>query len=108
MPNSLVIHGAIFAVGALVGGSIATAVARKKEGISPRSVTRPQQPVAPILQLGTVGDAVITPNVGTVRPPLKYGNPGISSLQLCEAHFLMSVVRSNNRPARPQSLRYWL
>lgn len=77
MANSLVVHGAIFAVGALVGGGIAAAVARKTERISPQSVTRAQQPVAPILQVGATGSAVVTPNVDVLYPPLKYGSPGV-------------------------------
>ena len=77
MANSFVVQGAIFAVGALVGGGIATAVARKNEPISPQSPTRPQQPVFPILQAGTTGNAAGISNVGVVRPPLKYGNPGM-------------------------------
>ena len=77
MANSLVVHGAIFAVGALVGGGIAAAVARKNERISPQSVTRAQQPVAPILQVGATGNAVVTPGVDVLYPPLKYGSPGV-------------------------------
>ena len=77
MANSLVVHGAIFAVGALVGGGIATTIARKNETASLQNITRPQQPVLPIIQVGTTGNAVITPNVGVVSPPLKYGNPGV-------------------------------
>ncbi|KAF9646848.1 hypothetical protein BDM02DRAFT_3252906 [Thelephora ganbajun] len=77
MANSLVVHGAIFAAGALVGGGIATTIVRKNETTLSQSITRLQQPVAPILQIGTTGDAVVTSNVGVVSPPLKYGNPGV-------------------------------
>jgi endonuclease G len=77
MANSLVIHGAVFAVGALVGGGIAATISRKSEATSPQNITRTQQPVAPILQVGTTGNAVIATNVGVVSPPLKYGNPGM-------------------------------
>jgi len=76
MANSLVVHGAIFAVGALVGGGIATTIARKNETTSSQSVTRPQQPATPILQVGATGNGVIIPNVGVMPPPLKYGDPG--------------------------------
>jgi endonuclease G, mitochondrial len=74
MANSFVVQGAIFAVGALVGGGIATVVARKNDAISPQSAILSQQPVVPVLQVGTTGNAVITP--GVAYPPLKYGNPG--------------------------------
>lgn len=84
MANSLVVHGAIFAVGALVGGGIATTIARKNEPTSLQSGARPQQPVAPIVQVGTTGKAVITSDVGVVSPPLKYGNPGMWSPPFCE------------------------
>jgi len=108
MANSLVVHGAIFAVGALVGGGIATAIARKNETTSSRGIMRPQQPVAPILQVGTTGSAVITSDVGVISPPLKYGNPGAWSPSPCEGYFIMSLFRSNYRPTRPQSLCGWL
>lgn len=90
MANSLVVQGAIFAVGALVGGGIATAVARKNEAISPLNATFPQPPVAPILQVGTTGNPVIAPNVDVAHPPLKYGNPGM----LCEG--LCYLVKNNS------------
>lgn len=77
MANSLVVHGAIFAVGALVGGGIATTIARKTEATPSQSIARPQQPAAPILQVGTTGNAVIASEGGVVFPPLKYGNPGV-------------------------------
>lgn len=77
MANSLVVHGAIFAVGALVGGGIAATIARKNETTSPQNITRPKQPVAPILQVGTTGNAVITTDVGVISPPLKHGSPGV-------------------------------
>ena len=77
MANSLVVHGAIFAVGALVGGGIAATIARKNETTSFQSIARPQQPVAPIVQVGATGKAVIASDVGVVSPSLKYGNPGM-------------------------------
>lgn len=104
MANSLVVHGAIFAVGALVGGGIATAVAQKRETAPSQSVARSQQPVAPILQVGTTGNAVITPNVGVLCPPLRYGSPGTLPLPLREGSFPMSLTRPNYRPTRPQSI----
>ena len=104
MTNSLVVNGAIFAVGALVGGGIASTIARKNETTSSRGITRPQQPVAPILQVGTTGNAIIVSDVGVASPPLKYGNPGAWSPTLCEGCFSISVFRANYRPTRPQSL----
>jgi len=87
MANSLVVHGAIFAVGALVGGGIASTIARKNETTSSQGITRPQQPVAPILQVGTTGNAVIISDAGVVSPPLKYGNPGAWSPTLLKDIF---------------------
>jgi endonuclease G len=84
MANSLVAHGAIFAVGALVGGGIATAVIRKNSATSLQTVALPQYATTPILQVETIGNAVInTPDVGVVSPPLKYGNPGVYLSPLC-------------------------
>ena len=108
MANSLIVHGAVFAVGALVGGGIAATIARKNETTSSQSITRPHQPVAPILQVGTTGNAVITSNSGVVSPPLKYGNPGMQSPSLCKGYFPMFVTRANYRPTHPQSLCGWL
>ena len=101
MANSLVIQGAIFAVGALVGGGIATAVARKNHTVSPQSVTLPQQP---ILHVGTTGDTLIAPNAGVVCPPLKHGNPGTYVPLFSEELFPMSVVRPSHRPTHSQSV----
>lgn len=105
MANSLAVHGAVFAVGALVGGGIAATFARKNETTLSQSITRPQQPVAPILQVGITGHAVITPNVGVISPTLKYGNPGAQSPSVYAGYFLMFLARTNYRPARPQCLR---
>lgn len=79
MANSLLVHSAIFAVGALIGGGVATAVAKKKDSNLPHTSASLQQPSAPILQVRpTTGNAVIDrPNVGVIPLPLKYGNPGV-------------------------------
>ena len=101
MANSLVVHGAVFAVGALVGGGIAATVARRNETTSPQVISRSQQPGVPLLQVETTGNAVITPNVGIVSPPLKYGNPGAQSPLLCKGHSPTYPTRTNYRPTRP-------
>lgn len=108
MANSLVVHGAVFAVGALVGSGIAVIVARKDRSTSSQNVTPTQQSAVPVLQVGTTGRAVITPNVGIMSPPLKYGNPGMQSPPLCQGCFPTPVTRTNCRPTRPQSLCSWL
>ncbi|KAF9792277.1 hypothetical protein BJ322DRAFT_31328 [Thelephora terrestris] len=99
MANSLVVHGAIFAVGALVGGGIATAVAQKREKIPPQSVVRSQQPVAPILHVGTAGNAVVAPDAAVLCPPLKYGNPGPIPDQLVRKAYVAGYDRRLRHPA---------
>lgn len=96
MANSLVVHGAVFAVGALVGGGIAATIARKNESTPSQLTTRPQQPVAPLLQVETTGNAVITPNLSIVSPPLKYGNPGAQPPLMCEGRFPTPLTRANH------------
>lgn len=107
MANSLFIHGAVFAVGALVGGGIAATVARKNETTSSQGIARPQQPVAPILQVGTTGNAVIANNVGVVSPPLKYGNPGMQFQPLCNPIFY-HLCNQGRLPTNSFAKRMWL
>jgi len=108
MASSLVVHGAVFAVGALVGGGIAATITRKSETTSSQIITRSQQPVAPLLQVETAGNAVLTHNVGIVPPPLKYGSPGEQSPPLYEGRFPTLLTRANYRPTRPQGICGWL
>jgi endonuclease G len=74
MTSSTLVHAAVFAVGAVVGGGIATVVGRKSQQPLPAYV-----PPTPIIEVGTTGTATISANVGGISPVLTYGNPGIYS-----------------------------
>lgn len=72
MPGANFIHVACFAVGAIVGGGVATAVSiRKPQTIAP--------PPPPVIDLDRKGDANFSTALTTVPPVsavLKYGHPG--------------------------------
>jgi endonuclease G len=83
MPSSAIIHAACFAVGAVVGGGVVTAVSSKKRQV-PISTTSVDASVArvgapPIIEMDKSGGAKISNAVvaSTPMPPvLKYGHPG--------------------------------
>ncbi|KAF8126515.1 hypothetical protein EV363DRAFT_1452894 [Boletus edulis] len=66
--NGSFIHVACFAVGALVGGGVASVVSTHK----PTPVARPP----PIIDLDRKGDAKLSTTVPAVSAVLKYGHPG--------------------------------
>ena len=73
MASSNLVRAAFFAVGAIVGGGVATAIGagRRKEVIQP--------PPPPIVDVQPTGVARITAPGALTRvdlPVLKYGNPG--------------------------------
>ena len=78
MASSTIVHAAVFAVGALVGGGVATAVASRNK---PRDMLPPvpaQRPVPPIMDMKE-GVLVKPPPGATVQidtSVLKYGHPG--------------------------------
>ncbi|KAG0706377.1 hypothetical protein DFH29DRAFT_170779 [Suillus ampliporus] len=79
MPSSAIIHAACFAVGAVVGGGVVSAVASRKRQI-PISTTPVNTSVAPpIIEMGQGGGAKISNAVVAstpTSPVLKYGHPG--------------------------------
>ncbi|KAN0075472.1 hypothetical protein V8E55_011495 [Tylopilus felleus] len=70
MPNASFIHVACFAVGAVVGGGIATAISSRK----PLLTARPP----PVIDLDQKGDATLSTALATIppSPALKHGHPG--------------------------------
>ena len=90
MPSGAVVHAAVFAVGAIVGGGLATAVAaRKRDALSPTTArppvpaqTVPQNPPVLDVRKGEDARAVMKPPPGMVmevdHSVLKYGHPGTS------------------------------
>ena len=96
MPSGAVVHAAVFAVGAIVGGGLATAVAsRKRDALSPTTArppvpaqTVPQNPPVLDVKKGEDARAIMKPPPGMVmevdHSVLKYGHPGTSGF-LCIA-----------------------
>ncbi|KAG1749113.1 uncharacterized protein EDB91DRAFT_834654 [Suillus paluster] len=79
MPSAAIIHAACFAVGAVVGGGVVTAVSSRKRQI-PTSTTSVGTSVSPpIIEMGQSGGAKLS-NAVVVSAPnspvLKYGHPG--------------------------------
>jgi len=86
MPNSVFLHAACFAAGAVVGGGLATAVASKKRSPSTVDSRTSSTIIPPVVEIGAGGNARITNAAAAMvlaSPVLKYGNPGmyISHLQ---------------------------
>ncbi len=81
MAGSALVHAAVFADGALVGGSVAAAVAsRKREIPHAGQNTQVSSTKYPIIEVGPGGNAQISKvasSGGVIAPPLRYGNPGV-------------------------------
>ena len=98
MASSTVIHAACFAVGALVGGGIVTAIGTSKRPIPPL----PPAPAAPIVDVAPTGSTRIsTPGtlVKVDTPVLKYGNPGPISDLLIRKAYVAAYDRRLKHPA---------
>ncbi|KAL0947314.1 hypothetical protein HGRIS_013433 [Hohenbuehelia grisea] len=96
MPGSAVVHAAVFAAGAVIGGGIAAAVTSR------RRVAVPVQTQAPIVEVGAAGHAEIAKHVsaGTLLPPvLKYGNPGPIVDPLIRKAYVAAYDRRLRHPA---------
>lgn len=86
MPSATIVHAAVFAVGALVGGGVATAVsARNRRDMLP-PVPAQSAPAPPVIHVkpgqGTQMQTAPGQVVKVDTSVLKYGNPGTS-----DAHF---------------------
>ena len=111
MPSGAVVHAAVFAVGAIVGGGLATAVAsRKRDVLSPTTArppvpaqTAPQSPPVLDVKKGEDARAIMKPPPGMVmevdHSVLKYGHPGTSDF-LCTG---TEQLRSNTLAIGPIS-----
>ena len=85
MPSAAVVHAACFAIGAVVGGGIVTAVgASQRKPIPPASPTTPTASTTqtPIVKVSKSGLARIVSQGQIDLPPLKYGNPGKSIISI--------------------------
>ncbi|KAG1765739.1 hypothetical protein EV702DRAFT_1212246 [Suillus placidus] len=78
MPSPATIHAAYFAVGAVVGGSVVSAVASRKRQI-PITTSANTSVAPPIIEIGLSGGAKLSNAVtasALSSPVLKYGHPG--------------------------------
>jgi endonuclease G len=78
MPSAAIIHAACFAVGAVVGGGVVTAVASRKRQI-PITTSANTSVAPPIIEMGQSGGAQLSNAVtasALSSPVLKYGHPG--------------------------------
>jgi endonuclease G, mitochondrial len=78
MPSSVLVHAAVFAVGATVGGGIATVLAKQREKLA-NTTAKNASILAPVVEVDARGAPQISgvPAVPFVSPILKYGNPGM-------------------------------
>ncbi|KAG2348578.1 hypothetical protein BDR05DRAFT_957210 [Suillus weaverae] len=78
MPSAAIIHAACFAVGAVVGGGVVSAVASRKRQI-PITTSANTSLAPPIIEMGQSGGAKLSNAVtasALSSPVLKYGHPG--------------------------------
>ncbi|KAI0665079.1 hypothetical protein C8Q70DRAFT_941880 [Cubamyces menziesii] len=108
MPSSTIVHAAVFAVGALVGGGVATAVsARNKRDVLPPSVPAPVStqtaPPPPVIDVkpgqGTKMETAPGSLMQVDTTVLKYGNPGPISDLLVRRAYVAGYDRRLRHPA---------
>ena len=105
MASSTIVHAAVFAVGALVGGGVATAVASRNK---PRDMLPPvptQRPTPPPMMDMKEGVLVKPPPGATVQVDtavLKYGHPG-ACIQSSRVFGSQKHAHSNNNIEGPVS-----
>lgn len=102
MPSATVIRAAFFAVGAAVGGGVATALGaskRKELAVAVPASTSASQNF-PVIDTGAKGDLRLSPSTGSeIVPVLKYGNPGPLSDQLVRKAYAAAYDRRLRHPA---------
>ncbi|KAI0807292.1 hypothetical protein C8Q74DRAFT_51997 [Fomes fomentarius] len=106
MPSATIVHAAVFAVGALVGGGVATAVtSRRRDVLPPKPVSVPallptQSPVVDMKAgEGTLMKAPPGATVQVDTAVLKYGHPGPVSDLLVRRAYITAYDRQRRHPA---------
>ncbi|KAI0818803.1 hypothetical protein BC629DRAFT_1588131 [Irpex lacteus] len=104
MPSSTILQAACFAVGALVGGGVVTAVESRRRAVPlpPQPTTSTRLPGPPIVEVQQTGTTrITTPNalVGIDSPVLKHGNPGPISDMLVRKAYVAAYDRRLRHPA---------
>ncbi|EMD38664.1 hypothetical protein CERSUDRAFT_113839 [Gelatoporia subvermispora B] len=103
MPSSTIMHAAVFAVGAIVGGGVATAVSSRRRQVPmtpPVAVkaTDSPSPLVDVQQSGATALQTMSP-VMMDTAVLKYGNPGPLSDQLVRRAYVAGYDRRLRHPA---------
>ncbi|KAH8102897.1 hypothetical protein BXZ70DRAFT_1057286 [Cristinia sonorae] len=99
MPSPGLVRAAFFAVGAVVGGGVATVVSSKRKHAS---VAIPSPPVVQVETTSSGVTRITTPAAAMVKvdlPVLKYGNPGPISDQLVRKAYIAAYDRRLRHPA---------
>lgn len=99
MASSTILHAACFAVGALVGGGIATAVSNQKRPIPPPPSPSRSQPIVEVAPTGTTRITTPSTLVTIDSPVLKHGNPGPISDLLVRRAYVAAYDRRLRHPA---------
>lgn len=100
MPSATIVHAAVFAVGALVGGGVATAVsARSRRDMLPPVPTQ-GAPAPPVIHVkpgqGTQMQTAPGQVVKVDTSVLKYGNPGTSDALLTSVSVRRTVILTSD------------
>ncbi|TFY53167.1 hypothetical protein EVJ58_g9601 [Rhodofomes roseus] len=102
MPGATIVHAAAFAVGALVGGGVVSAVsARRQQHQIPVASVPATAPIIspPVVDVTPGGVTQISPQAATPVSVLKYGNPGPISDQLVRIAYAAGYDRRLRHPA---------
>ncbi|EKM55745.1 uncharacterized protein PHACADRAFT_256597 [Phanerochaete carnosa HHB-10118-sp] len=104
MPSSTILHAACFAVGALVGGGVATAISRNNTAQRPVAVPVPasesvKQPIVEVQPSGAPKLSTPGTLVKTDSQLLRYGHPGPVSDLLVRKAYVAAYDRRLRHPA---------
>ncbi|KAI0340674.1 hypothetical protein BDW22DRAFT_391884 [Trametopsis cervina] len=100
MPSTTIIHAAAFAVGALVGGGVATAIESRRRVVPlPPSSSGGPSPIVQVDQHGKTRISTSGALVTVDSPVLRHGNPGPISDMLVRKAYVAAYDRRLRHPA---------
>jgi len=104
MPSAIIVHAAAFAVGALVGGGVVSAVSARRQHqlpavSAPKNAHVPSQPVVDVKPGGVTQISAQVASHVSVLPPVLNGNPGPVSDQLARIAYVAGYDRRLRHPA---------
>lgn len=112
MPSSTIVHAACFAVGALVGGGVATVISSTKRPIHVPASTQAQAQQKPIVDIhSSTGETRLSSPGALVKVDsqiLKHGHPGPISDLLVRKAYVAAYDRRLRHPAwvSPENVVY--